>query len=53
MKDVIDSFFRHKNEIGNVMLNKPEILIPSQMSDVRGLAGNQIVDGNDAMACGQ
>ena len=53
MKNEIDFFLRQKNEIGNVVLNKMEILIAGEMADVCGIAGDQIVDGNDTMTFGQ
>ena len=37
MKDVIDLFFRQKNEVGNVVLDEPEIFVAGQMTDVRVL----------------
>jgi len=49
MKNVIDLFFRQKNEVGNVVLNEPVILVPGQMPDVRVAAGDEIVDRDHAM----
>ena len=49
MKNVIDLFFGQKNEIGDVMLDESEILVAGEMSNVRGVTGDQIVDRNDAM----
>ena len=49
VKNVINFFFRQKNEIGNIMLDEPEILVPREMSNIRGVPRDQIIDGNDAM----
>src|SRR4029077_12239360 len=53
MKNVIKFFFRQENKIGNVVLDELEIGIAGKMSNVRRVAGYQIVDRNDAMAFGQ
>ena len=49
MENVIDLFFRQKDEIGNVMFDEPEILIPGEMPNIRRIARDQIIYGNDAM----
>jgi hypothetical protein len=49
MKYVIEFFVRQKNEIGNVVLDEMKILVAGEMADVRGVAGDEIVDRNDAM----
>jgi hypothetical protein len=49
MKNVIDFFFRQENEVGNVVLDEPVILVPGQMPDVRVAARDEIVDCDDAM----
>ena len=49
MKNVIDLFFRQKNEVGNVVLDEPVIFIAGQMPDVRVAARDEIVDRDDAM----
>ena len=49
MKNVIDLFFRQENEIRDVVLDEPEFLVAGEMPNVRGVAGDQIVDGDDAM----
>src|SRR5437016_7586277 len=49
MKNVIDFFFRQKNEIRNVMFDETEILVAREMGNVRGVTGDQIVNGNNAM----
>ena len=38
------------NKFGNILANEPEIRIPSEMRDVIHAAGDQIVDGDDAVA---
>ena len=53
MENVIDFFIRQENEIGNIVFDELEILVASQMSDVCGVACNQIVDRDDAMTLGQ
>ena len=35
------------------MFYKPEILVPGEMSNVRGVTGDQIVDCDDAMTFSQ
>src|SRR5712692_1135186 len=50
MEHVIDLVFRQENEIGNVVLDEMEILVPGQVANVRRVARDQIVDRNDAMA---
>src|SRR5207237_7606931 len=47
--NVIDFFFRQENEIGNVVLDELVIFIPRQVSDVRVVARNEIVDRDDTM----
>src|SRR6266403_1009819 len=49
MKNVIDFFFRQKNEIRDVMFDETEILVARQMANIRGVTGDQIVKGNNAM----
>src|SRR5258707_15334846 len=49
MKDVVDLFVGQKNEIGNVVLDEMEILVAGEMADVGRVAGDEIVDRNDAM----
>jgi hypothetical protein len=49
VKNVIDFLFGHKNEIRNVMFDELEILVPSQVPDIRGISRDQIVDGNNPM----
>lgn len=53
MENEIDLVFRKENEIGNVMLDEAEIIVPGQMPDVRRIAGDQIIDGDNAMTFGQ
>ena len=50
MKNVIQLFFRQENEIGNVVLDEPIILVAGQMPDVLQVARDQIVDRDDAVA---
>src|SRR6202011_5593118 len=50
MKDVIELFIRHENEIGNVVLDELVVLVSGQMPNVRRVARNQIVDRDDTMA---
>ena len=50
MKNVIDSFFGKENEIGDVVSDETIIFISGQMPNVRGVARDQIVDCDDAMA---
>jgi hypothetical protein len=49
MKNVIDLFFRQKNEIGNVVLDETVIVIAGKMPNVRVAAGDEIVDRDNAM----
>ena len=49
MKHVIDLLFREENEIRDVVLNEAEILVAGEMANVRSVAGDEIVDGDDAM----
>src|SRR5216684_141499 len=49
MEHVIDLVFRQETEIGNVVLDEMEILVPGQMPNVRRVPCNQIVDRDDAM----
>ena len=42
--------FRQKDEVRNVMLDETEILVAGEMSDVRRIAGDEVVDRDDAMA---
>ena len=50
MKNVIDFFFRQKNEVRNVMLDEMIILVPRQMVDILEIARDKIVDRNYSMA---
>ncbi len=52
MENVIDFLLRQKNEIGNVMLDEPVILVTGEMPDVRGVPGHQIVDRDDLVPLG-
>src|SRR4051812_884963 len=49
MKYVIEFVFRQENEIRNVVLDELEIRIAGEMTDVCGVAGDQVVDRDDAM----
>ena len=40
MKNVIEFFFRQKNEIRNVVFDESEILFPGQMSNVSRVTGD-------------
>ena len=53
MKNVIEFLFGQENEIGNVMLDESEVLVAREMADVRWVAGDQIVDRDDAMTLGE
>ena len=49
MKDVIDFLLQQENEIGDVVLDKLVIFVAGQMPDVCRVAGDKIVDRDDAM----
>src|SRR5689334_2964558 len=49
MKNVIDLLFRQENEIGDIMFDESEIFVAGEMSNICGVTGDQIVDGNDAV----
>ena len=53
MKHVIDFFFREKNEVRNVVLDELEMFVAGEVTDVGHVAGDQIVDRDDAMPFGQ
>jgi hypothetical protein len=50
MEYVIEFFVRQENEIGNVVLDEMEILVAREVANVRGVARDQVVDRDDAMA---
>ena len=49
MENVIDLFFRQKNEIGDVVLDELVIFVPREMPNVRVAARDEIVNRDDAM----
>ena len=49
MKHVIQFRVRQKNKIGDVVLDEMEIWIAGKMPDVRRIAGNEIIDRDNAM----
>ncbi len=53
MKHVVDLFVGQENEIGNVVLDEMEILVAGKMPDVCSVAGDEIVDRNDAVTFGE
>jgi hypothetical protein len=53
VENIIYFFFRQKNEIRNVVFDEPEIFVPGEMSNVRRVTGDQIINGNDTMTLRQ
>ena len=49
VKHVIDLLFREEDKVRDVVLNEAEILVSSEMADVPGVTGDEIVDGDDAV----
>ena len=49
MKNVIEFFFRQENEIRDVVLDEAVILVAGEMLDVVEIAGDEIIDRDDAM----
>jgi len=49
VKHVVDLLFRNEDEVRDIVFNEPEILVPSEMADVRRVTGDQIVNGDDTM----
>ena len=47
VKNIINLWFRQKNEIGDVVFHEAEIFVSDKMSNVCRVAGHQIIDGND------
>ena len=42
-----------KNKTRNIVFNEPEILVPGEMADVRGVTSDEIVDGDDPVTFSQ
>ena len=53
MKNVIDFFVWQENEIRDVVLDEVKIFVAGKVSNVGHVAGDQIIDRNDAMTFGQ
>ena len=49
MKHVIQSCVRQKNKIGDVVLDEMKIWTAGEIPDVRRIAGNEIIDRDDAV----
>ena len=49
MENVIEFFFRQENETRDVVLNEGEILVAGEVLDVLEIAGDKIIDRDDAM----
>ncbi len=49
MENVIEFFFRQENEVRDVVLDEREILVAGEMLDVLEVAGDEIIDRDDAM----
>src|SRR5206468_11158425 len=47
VKNIINLWFRQKNEIGDVVFHEAEIFVSGKMPNVCRVAGHQIIDGND------
>ena len=52
MEDEIDHA-RHKDKLGDVLPDKPEIRIPGQMGDIIRRSGDKIVDRDDPKSFSQ
>ena len=50
MKNVIDLLFRQKDVVRYVMLDKAKIIVAGEMPNIFWIAGNKIVDRNNAMS---
>ena len=53
MKHVVDLLFGKKDKVRDIVFNEQEILVSGEMRDVRGVACDEIVDGNDPMTFSQ
>ena len=49
MKNVIEFFFRQENETRDVVFDEGEILVAGEVFDVLEIAGDKIIDRDDAM----
>jgi hypothetical protein len=52
MEDVIDGA-GEVDELGDVVVDEVEVLVAGEMGDVVGIAGDEVVHGDDAMALGE
>src|SRR4051794_16513537 len=53
MEHVINPVFRQENEIRDVVLDKPVVLVPGEVRDVLEVTGNQVVDRDNPMTLSQ
>ena len=53
MEHVIDLFFRQEDEVRHIVLDETKTLVARQMSNVVGLAGDQVIDSDNAMPFGE
>ncbi len=53
VKNVINFVFGQKNEVRNVVLDEAKIRIAGEMTNVGRIAGDEIVDRDDAMPLAQ
>jgi hypothetical protein len=49
MENVIEFFLRQEKKLGHILLDEPVILIPGKVFDVLEIAGDEIIDRDDAM----